>query len=86
MRSGRRRSDGVGDGSKQGASGRLGGVDRRVGSLRSRQRGQWDPALNGGEEIRWRRDSPAVESRLDSGGAGVMVDDGSLEKLPDARA
>ena len=37
--------------------------------------------VNGGEEIRRWRDSPTVESRLDSGGAGVVVDDGCLEKL-----
>ena len=37
--------------SKQGASGRLGGADRRVELLRSRQSGQRNPALNGGEEI-----------------------------------
>jgi len=37
--------------SKQGASGRLGGADRRVVLLRSRQRGQRNPALNDGEEI-----------------------------------
>ena len=37
--------------SKQGASGRLSGADRRVVLLQSRQRGQWNPALNDGEEI-----------------------------------
>jgi hypothetical protein len=52
--------------SKQGASGHLGGADRRVELLRSRQTGQRKPALNGSEEIRRRGILTCVEVRRDS--------------------
>ena len=55
---------------KWGLSGSLDTLDRRVESLQRCYGGQEAPSGPGGMELRRRSNSPAVESRLDSGGVG----------------
>ena len=57
---------------------------RQVAGGASRSERRWAPP--GLDPLESKRLGAAVESRLDSGGVGVVVDDGGLEKLPDARA
>jgi len=56
----RRRRDEAGGPGGAGLLRASGGSDRCAASLRSRQRGQRDPALNGGEESGWRSLLPAA--------------------------
>ena len=53
-----------------GLSGSLDPLDRHVESLQRCYGGQEAPSGPGGVELRRRSNSPAVESRLDSGGVG----------------
>ena len=53
-----------------GLSGFLDPLNRRVESLQRCYGGQEAQGGPGSVELRWRSNSPVVESRLDSGGAG----------------